>query len=232
MRNLHLVSGGLAALLILGGCASIGGSDQTASGNSADKLKATPKGTPEERAERRRSRCLNSYLVLMDSPDGSPSQVTIAGPQGQAVVGQSGGAALLDGSDTVFAVSEERFNADFGKAIGARPPLPEHFRLYFENDSDRLTAESQAEIPRILEAVKQRPAPDVSVVGHTDTQGSAQHNTALGMKRAKASGRLLREAGIDVVALSIESHGERNLLVETPDGTAEPRNRRVEISVR
>ena len=33
-------------------------------------------------------------------------------------------------------------------------------------------------------------------------------------------------------ALAIESHGERNLLVPTPDDTAEPGNRRVEITLR
>jgi outer membrane protein OmpA-like peptidoglycan-associated protein len=32
--------------------------------------------------------------------------------------------------------------------------------------------------------------------------------------------------------IEVRSHGERDLLVQTPDGAREPRNRRVEISVR
>jgi len=35
-----------------------------------------------------------------------------------------------------------------------------------------------------------------------------------------------------VDAVVVESHGKRNLLVPTPDETPEPRNRRVEITIR
>ena len=43
---------------------------------------------------------------------------------------------------------------------------------------------------------------------------------------------LLRARGLEAMELRVESHGERNLLVATPDATAEPRNRRVEVLVR
>ncbi len=42
----------------------------------------------------------------------------------------------------------------------------------------------------------------------------------------------LTEAGLVVTVLTIESHGERNLLLKTPDNTAEAKNRRVEITIR
>jgi outer membrane protein OmpA-like peptidoglycan-associated protein len=38
--------------------------------------------------------------------------------------------------------------------------------------------------------------------------------------------------GVDPIILEITSHGEGNPLIKTPDGTAEPKNRRVEIVVR
>ena len=43
---------------------------------------------------------------------------------------------------------------------------------------------------------------------------------------------LLIEAGLDASAIEVYSHGETDLLVQTPDETPEPRNRRVEIAVR
>jgi outer membrane protein OmpA-like peptidoglycan-associated protein len=43
---------------------------------------------------------------------------------------------------------------------------------------------------------------------------------------------LLAEAGVDAVVVDIASHGESDLQVQTADETLEPRNRRVEISVR
>ena len=49
---------------------------------------------------------------------------------------------------------------------------------------------------------------------------------------ARAVADRLRDQAMDVIELSVSSHGERNLLIQTPDGVAEPRNRRVEVSVR
>jgi outer membrane protein OmpA-like peptidoglycan-associated protein len=43
---------------------------------------------------------------------------------------------------------------------------------------------------------------------------------------------MLKEKGLKARELTVESHGERNQLVKTPDNTQEPRNRRVEVSVR
>jgi outer membrane protein OmpA-like peptidoglycan-associated protein len=34
------------------------------------------------------------------------------------------------------------------------------------------------------------------------------------------------------LTLKVQSHGERNPLVKTPDETAEPRNRRAEVTIR
>ena len=67
---------------------------------------------------------------------------------------------------------------------------------------------------------------------HTDSVGSDQYNDALAQKRAEAVRAMLAARGIapqDIVAIG---RGKRDLLVPTPDGVAEPRNRRVEIVVR
>ena len=57
-------------------------------------------------------------------------------------------------------------------------------------------------------------------------------NEQLGMERARQVGTLLTGLNLTVDKVAIESHGEKNLLVATPDNTDEPRNRRVEITVR
>jgi outer membrane protein OmpA-like peptidoglycan-associated protein len=57
-------------------------------------------------------------------------------------------------------------------------------------------------------------------------------NEALSLKRAQAVADLIQSKGLRVEELTVESHGERNLLVPTPDETPEPRNRRVEVTIR
>jgi outer membrane protein OmpA-like peptidoglycan-associated protein len=120
----------------------------------------------------------------------------------------------------------------FGDALAALPLPPALFNLYFKFDSDELTDEARALVPKILQAVTGRPAPDVVVVGHTDRMGSAKSNFDLGLKRAGTIRNLLVEAGLDPSLMEVASHGEADPLVPTPDETPEPRNRRVEIAVR
>jgi outer membrane protein OmpA-like peptidoglycan-associated protein len=43
---------------------------------------------------------------------------------------------------------------------------------------------------------------------------------------------MLTSRGADPDVLEIKSHGEEDLLVPTADGVSEPRNRRVEVTVR
>jgi peptidoglycan-associated lipoprotein len=84
----------------------------------------------------------------------------------------------------------------------------------------------------VLDRAKSRKNLDISVIGHTDTQGSADVNAALARERAETIAAELRKLGLQDAVIQVESHGERNLLVPTADEVAEPRNRRVEITLR
>lgn len=173
-----------------------------------------------------------SYVVLLESPDGTTGKVVVKGKKGEQLLDTARQAAPMDGSTPPAPVDEAKFNKDFSDAIAARPALPEHFLLYFESGGTTLTPESTAALDKIIDVASKRPAVDMSVIGHTDTPGKAELNEALALKRAVAVADLLKQKGLKVQALSVESHGERNLLVPTPDDTPEPRNRRVEVSIR
>jgi outer membrane protein OmpA-like peptidoglycan-associated protein len=74
--------------------------------------------------------------------------------------------------------------------------------------------------------------PEIAVVGHTDTMGTAGSNIELGLRRANAIRSVLIDAGVDAALIEATSHGEADLLVKTADEVPEPRNRRVDITVR
>jgi outer membrane protein OmpA-like peptidoglycan-associated protein len=119
-----------------------------------------------------------------------------------------------------------------GPALAALPKPPVRFILYFEHDSVNLTAESRAILKSVLATIRERAPVDVSVVGHTDTVGRREYNYVLSLKRAEAVAAILRGKGVDPSVLDITSHGKDNPLVPTGDQVPEPRNRRVEITVR
>ena len=132
----------------------------------------------------------------------------------------------------VTVLSEADVTRLFGDVLATLPPASQQFMLYFRFESDDLTDQSRALLPMVLDAVKNRPFPDVAVIGHTDTTGSASSNIELGLRRANAIRTLLIQAGVSADLITVTSHGEADLLIKTADQVAEPRNRRVEITVR
>lgn len=132
----------------------------------------------------------------------------------------------------VTILSEAEVTRLFAGVLAALPPAPKHFTLYFKFESDALTDESSQKVSEILAAVKRLAVPEVVVIGHTDTLGDAKANVALGLKRAMSVRNVLLDAGIAPPMIEVASHGEADLLIKTGNHVAEPRNRRVEISVR
>jgi peptidoglycan-associated lipoprotein len=182
-----------------------------------------------------------SLIVLLPNPDddatgratvSSLARSNTSGSVDLAAAREATSVATNRAPTTPAAMNATDVQRIFGTALSALPLAPEHFNLYFLFDSDELTAESHALMPAILEAVRGRPAPDVAVVGHTDTMGSPATNYQLGLRRATAVRNLLVATGVDTALVEVESHGEADLLIPTRDETMEPRNRRVEITVR
>jgi outer membrane protein OmpA-like peptidoglycan-associated protein len=126
----------------------------------------------------------------------------------------------------------EEVAAQFGPALAAQPSRAATFTLYFVEGSDEFTDESKRVVDGILAEIARRPIPDVLVVGHTDAVGNDQANDTLGLQRAETVRGALIRLGIPPEDIKAVSRGKRSLAVPTPDGVAEPRNRRVEIIVR
>ncbi len=174
----------------------------------------------------------NTFVVLVPDDDGTIGAVVVGNAAGQRVLDQPMHRLDVAGNTASVAVSEADIRRDFGAAMGARPALPKTHTVFFRFGAAQLTAESEREWAAIVEGLRQREALDITVAGHTDTVGSDALNERLGMRRAQEIVRRLRASGVEFVDVSIVSFGERQLLVQTPNNTQEPRNRRVEITAR
>lgn len=132
----------------------------------------------------------------------------------------------------VFTIDEARVNRIFGPALAALPAPPKTYRLYFENDSTVLTADSQPRFEAVFADIAARSAPEIVVTGHTDTFGTVEENDALSLDRAREVSELFVQRGIPRSAIKIAGRGSRELAAPTGDQVHEPLNRRVEITVR
>jgi outer membrane protein OmpA-like peptidoglycan-associated protein len=120
----------------------------------------------------------------------------------------------------------------FAGALSAQPPRPASFVLYFLLDSNEFTPESKLVVENVLGNIARRPAPEVLVIGHTDTKGSDDYNDRLSLRRAGRIRTRLIELGVAPDRIETSGRGKRELLVPTADQVREPKNRRVEIVVR
>lgn len=206
----------IAAALLAAACASARAPRTTAADPAVPQGQAVVVLLPDPGTDTvGRARVSNAHgAVDLDKPREYTSVTSNAAPTAPAIL------------------SDDEVHELFGLALEGLPPAPEHFTLYFKFESEELTDESRRMLEDVLRAVKTRPVPDVVAVGHTDTTGQPRANVQLGLRRAVAVRTLLVNAGLTRKAVEVTSHGEAELLVETADGVFEPRNRRVEITVR
>jgi OOP family OmpA-OmpF porin len=174
-------------------------------------------------------------LIVLLPADGTTGKVEVSNPSGRVTLDTARASTLIavgQAPGAVTELSEAEIQRIFGSALAAQPPAPIQFTLYFEFDSEELTDDSRQMVTEVLQVVKKYPVPRVTVVGHTDTTGSAESNIELGLRRANAVRALLVEIGVEGAAIDSTSHGEAALLIPTADGVFEPRNRRVDVTVR
>ena len=110
-------------------------------------------------------------------------------------------------------------------------PPPAHFVIFFGYNKCNVTAEADSVLTEAAAAAKTRGSASVTIVGHTDTSGSAAYNQKLSQCRADAAASNLEGKGVPRSAISASGKGETELMVQTGDGVKEPQNRRATIDL-
>jgi outer membrane protein OmpA-like peptidoglycan-associated protein len=179
----------------------------------------------------------NDLIVVLPGADGHVGGITVEAAGTKMVLDKAfAGAKPGAGGMAPVEVSESEVNQVFGDALAARPVPPKSYTLYFLTGGTDLSPDSQATMDAMLADMAARKAAEVLITGHTDTVGAGADNDRLSLARAKAVAATLSETfaakGVKSDSIATAGRGERALLVETPDQTAEPKNRRVEITVR
>jgi outer membrane protein OmpA-like peptidoglycan-associated protein len=177
--------------------------------------------------------CVSERVVLLPSQNGRPSAVVVQGNGDEQVLDHPYASVLSTGSSSErYQASRADISRRFGAALAAQPERPQSYLVYFEEGGDQLTRDSRAEFDRVKAELARRPAAEIIVIGHTDRVGSVADNDALSQRRAAAVREQLIAAGLPGERIEAFGRGEREPLVATDDEVDEPRNRRVEITVR
>jgi outer membrane protein OmpA-like peptidoglycan-associated protein len=177
--------------------------------------------------------CSTGTVVLLPEKDAHPTTVVVTQGERKAVLDQPYAAATQTPfGPRAYASNAQEVQALAGPALAAQPPRPAQFTLYFVEGKDELTDESKQIVEGVFAEISKHPAPELLVIGYTDTVGTDQANDALSRQRADTIRAALIERGVTSDNIAAVGRGKRELLVQTADGVAEPRNRRVVIVVR
>jgi outer membrane protein OmpA-like peptidoglycan-associated protein len=173
-------------------------------------------------------------VTLLPQPDGTPSAVVVQL--------KTGGSLLLDHPYMVATATEKQIRTEqtdeatiklrYKEVFDALPARPKSYLLYFDFGNTQLTPESEKNVQVMLRDIKELPAPELVVIGHTDASGSDDVNDELSRQRAISVLNFLKAKGIDTQRVSTVGRGSREPLVKTKKGAYEARNRRVEIRLK
>jgi outer membrane protein OmpA-like peptidoglycan-associated protein len=172
-------------------------------------------------------------IVLLPDAEGKSTGIVVKSKGRETAVTEPyQGVELSGGKIESKAYSAVQIQSMFPEVMQALPDKPRSFTLRFEQNGTRLTPESAAMVEEIRLEITKRAAPEVTVIGHTDHEGSEEANLLLSQNRAEAVRDILVAGDVSAQIIQVVGRGELEPEVATADGVAEPRNRRVEISVR
>ncbi|MGD1925190.1 MAG: OmpA family protein [Paracoccaceae bacterium] len=185
---------------------------------------------------------LQLVVDLADLPDNMAVVLPKDGETGGIELTHQGGNSLT--LDQAFAaagvgddvgdlpVDEGEIRDAFAPALGAAPPPPEIFEIYFDFDNTQISDEAHEQIMAVARAAAGRDAGEVLIAGHAAAVGDTASNRAIARSRAAGVARAVdRELpGGHAVEISFRGFGEAKLKI--PTVLKEEKNRRVVILVR
>jgi OOP family OmpA-OmpF porin len=101
----------------------------------------------------------------------------------------------------------------------------------FETNSDRLVAGTESELDVAAATLEKNPSIRVEVAGHTDSDGTAEYNEGLSLRRATTVRDYLIAKGIAESRLSVRGYGELQPIADNSTREGKSQNRRVVLRV-
>lgn len=138
-----------------------------------------------------------------------------------------------------YLLHSENIHAEPGKEVGMDISLKsmeagtkEVMRnIFFERDQAMLDPASLGELGQVLTLLRDNPALRLEIGGHTDSDGSDDHNDELSTRRANAVVDHLVNNGIPPERLVAKGYGSVQPLVPNDSEANKARNRRTEMRV-
>lgn len=103
--------------------------------------------------------------------------------------------------------------------------------IQFEVSSATLLAAGKTELDKLASLMKSNPGMEILLTGHTSSEGAAQANRELSLRRVRSCKNYLSEKGIDEGRITIRGYGPDKPVAANDTEANRAKNRRVEMKV-
>jgi outer membrane protein OmpA-like peptidoglycan-associated protein len=102
-------------------------------------------------------------------------------------------------------------------------------KIFFEVDKDKLLVASLNELDELATILQRYPEANLTIGGHTDSDGDDAYNMTLSQKRTDAVRNFLISKGITEMRLTATGYGESMPIADNTTAMGKAKNRRVEL---
>ncbi|MCA9689993.1 MAG: OmpA family protein, partial [Myxococcales bacterium] len=103
--------------------------------------------------------------------------------------------------------------------------------IYFDVDKDTIKPRSKPILDRAVTVLTEFSDTRIRIEGHTDTDGSHEHNMDLSKRRAESVKRYFVEHGIDASRIETEGYGPDVPIADNKSAKGKAKNRRIEFKL-
>jgi outer membrane protein OmpA-like peptidoglycan-associated protein len=103
--------------------------------------------------------------------------------------------------------------------------------ILFDIDKTNLKAAAQTNLHNLAASLKSNPQTNITIIGHTDTTGTADHNMDLSIRRAQSVRSFLVADNVSSSRLTTMGKGSTEPIASNATAAGRTQNRRVEIVI-
>lgn len=164
---------------------------------------------------------------VIGNQTGSTARGAIIG----AVIGGAAGAVIGHQMDQQAKEIGERIPGATVQRIGEGIAVTFESGILFPYNSDVLLPAARTNLDELANSLTRHPNSSLTIVGHTDSDGTDAYNQGLSERRARAASVYLQSRGIAATRLSAVGRGESEPIASNATEDGKARNRRVEVAI-
>src|SRR6476620_7123740 len=164
---------------------------------------------------------------VIGNQTGSTARGAIIG----AVVGGAAGAVIGHQMDQQAKEISQAIPGAKVERVGEGIEVTFDSGLLFDFDSDKIRPAAAANLTELARSLNKFGNSNLTIVGHTDSQGDDASNQALSQRRANAASAYLQAQGVPSSRIATSGRGEMEPVASNDTEAGRQQNRRVEVAI-